>query len=149
MLTFAVLCCHSTFAKSYDSKVGLIFKKRCTLVTDFAVLLLLFMSHSDYLFCCISRFRLQQVVHLKCCNHFQPKMRLNNNLILFTKSPSFKTRLTYINTPFRIIHTQDSLYFYTASRFKLALCKKIFRIIQSKLNYYLVVINLDRPENST
>lgn len=57
---FVILLCHNTFAKSYDSKVGLISQKRCILVTDFVVLLLPFLLHCRYHFCCVSRCRLQQ-----------------------------------------------------------------------------------------
>lgn len=41
---FVVLCCHNTFAKSYDSKVGLIFKN--------VAFLLPFLRHSCYRFRC-------------------------------------------------------------------------------------------------
>lgn len=41
---FVVLCCHNTFAKSYGSKVGLIFKN--------VAFLLPFLLHSSYRFRC-------------------------------------------------------------------------------------------------
>lgn len=41
---FVVLCCHNTFAKSYGSKVGLIFKN--------VAFLLPFLMHSSYRFRC-------------------------------------------------------------------------------------------------
>lgn len=43
-----ILLCHNTFAKSYDSKVGLIIQKRCILVTVFAALLLPILLYAYY-----------------------------------------------------------------------------------------------------
>lgn len=49
---FVILLCHNTFAKSYDSKVGLITQKRCILVTVFAALLLPILLYACYYLCC-------------------------------------------------------------------------------------------------
>lgn len=49
---FVILLCHNTFAKSYDSKVGLITQKRCILVTVFAALLLPILFYACYYLCC-------------------------------------------------------------------------------------------------
>ena len=49
---FVILLCHNTFAKSYDSKVGLISQKRCIPVTVFAALLLPILLYYCCRFCC-------------------------------------------------------------------------------------------------
>ncbi len=49
---FVILLCHNTFAKSYDSMVGLISQKRCIPVTVFAALLLPILLYCCYHFCC-------------------------------------------------------------------------------------------------
>ena len=49
---FVILLCHNTFAKSYDSKVGLITQKRCIPVTVFAALLLPILLYYCCRFCC-------------------------------------------------------------------------------------------------